>query len=406
MKALISSFVLCLFIFTSCITINEGDPKTDSSEMDIAYEQSSVENVNIPKEVKGNDLSEGESFSARLNQKPLKTHEFRDARTGLVVSSTEYPASWTVISKPTYTIDQKIPVFLIQTSGPNNLKSFNTPFRFYISYQNPQTYQFMHHSSVASMHRPMVSNQQLMQEEVTPRMEKSGFRFIKNIRLSKTENYLQQKLRNESGGQIQMDILATVWENNEGQKALATVGKLYMQQSLSFMDTMTMWMYSTDYTFVDAEHLDETITAFEDALLSSKENPQWKQYMAQLSQQRAQKAARDHQIRMRDRNAAFAAHQKKMQGIWAAQDANHASFMNRNFGPGSGATQQNFVNMINEEETVYNPLNGQNYQVNAFSNQTWMDSDGNTIQNNDLFYTPNGDINLNNREWVQVGNQN
>ena len=60
--------------------------------------------------------------------------------------------------------------------------------------------------------------------------------------------------------------------------------------------------------------------------------------------------------------------------------------------------------MINEEETVYNPLDGKNYQVNAFSTQNWMDSNGNLIQNNDLFYTPNGDINLNNREWTKVNN--
>ncbi|MFK7812179.1 MAG: hypothetical protein AB8B59_06770, partial [Maribacter sp.] len=85
-------------------------------------------------------------------------------------------------------------------------------------------------------------------------------------------------------------------------------------------------------------------------------------------------------------------------------DANHASFMNRTFGPGSDASQRRVVNMINEEETVYNPLNGNNYQVNAQSTQNWMDSDGNLIQNDDLFYTPNGDINLNNREWTKVNN--
>ena len=93
-----------------------------------------------------------------------------------------------------------------------------------------------------------------------------------------------------------------------------------------------------------------------------------------------------------------------MRAISAAQDANHASFMNRNFGAGSDTGQRQFLNTINEQETVYNPLTGNNYQVNAGSTEYWMDSDGNYIKNNDLFYTPNGDINLNNREWVKVGN--
>jgi len=341
-------------------------------------------------------------FFDSFSKKKLKPHQFRDARTGLVVSSSNYPPDWKVISKPNYTIDQKLPVFLTQIQGPHNLKSFNTPMNVHISYQNPQTYQFMHKATTANLHRAMVSNQQIIEEEVLPRMQNSGFKFAGNISLPKSENYLNQKISAESGGQVQLDLLATVWENGTGQKALATVGKIYMQQPLSYIDTMTLWMYSIDYTFVDEERFAQTISALENALISSKENQQWKQYVAQLKQMRAQKAAQQHQTNMRNRQAAFNAHQQKMKGIWAAQDANHASFMNRTFGSGSSTSHQNFVNMINEEETVYNPLNGKDYQIEAGSTQYWMDSEGNYIQNNDLFYNPNGDINLENREWTKV----
>ena len=57
---------------------------------------------------------------------------------------------------------------------------------------------------------------------------------------------------------------------------------------------------------------------------------------------------------------------------------------------------------MQQQQVDAKQMDGKNYQVNAFSSQTWMDSDGNAIQNDDLFYTPNGDINLNNREWVKV----
>lgn len=418
MRTTLFTFFLGLTLFNSCITINK-DPENENrpyyeeeeryldEEYDIAYENEPSEEPNFENEEGFSEEihqhnPKKDSFLDNFGESGMKTHEFRDARTGLVVNSTEYPASWKVISKPTYTIDQKLPVFLIQTTGPNNLKSFNTPIKVHISYQNPQTYHFMENSSIRNMHRAMVANQHILKEEVAPRMEKSGFKFVKNIRLYKTENYLKGKIRTESNGQVQVDLLATVWENNKGQKALVSVGKIYMQQPLSFIDTMTMWMYSTDYTFIDAGHFDETIAAFENALINSKENPKWKQYVAQLSQQRAQIAAQKARTGRINRERAFAAHQRKMKGIWAAQDANHASFMNRNFGSGSSTSQRNFVNMINEEETVYNPLNGTNYQVNASSTQNWMDSEGNLIQNDDLFYTPNGDINLNNREWVNV----
>jgi hypothetical protein len=251
------------------------------------------------------------------------------------------------------------------------------------------------------MHRPIQSNEQIVDSEVRGRMEKSGFRYTGNIERPTAKRYLEQKIK-ETGGNFQMEITNTVWENENGQKALASVTKIYLQQTLSSIDEMIMWFYGVDYTFVDAPYFDQTLNQFENVLVSTKENPQWQQYVQQLNQQRMQIAQQQHQQRMRNNQAAFDAHQQKMKGIYAAQDANHAAFMNRNFGSGSDVGQQQTINMIHEEETVYNPLTGQNYQVEAGSTEYWMDSNGNYIQNNDLFYTPNGDINLNNREWVKV----
>ena len=407
MKTTAIHLIFLLTLISACRNNNTTQTDTDFDYYDNEYDEGYTTDSNFENEAnniaKSYETEAKSGFFEKLSSKKLKTHYFRDARTGLVVSSADYPSNWEVISKPNYTMDQKLPVFLTQIQGPNNLKSFNTPIRIHVSYQNPQTYQFMKNSYGANLHRAMVSNQRIIEEEVLPRMQNTGFKFIENIRLPKLENYLREKIRAESGGQVRLEMVATVWKNNTGQKALATVGKLYMQQPLSIIDTMTIWMYSTDYMFVDENHFSETISAFENALINSKENPEWKQYVAQLNQLRAQKAAVQREINMRNRQAAFEAHQRKMRGIWAAQDANHASFMNRTFGSGSDTSQRNFVNMINEEETVYNPLDGKNYQVNAGSTEYWMDSEGNYIKNDDLFYNPNGDINLNNREWTKVG---
>ena len=348
---------------------------------------------------------EKEGFFERLTNKPLKTHEFRDARTGMVVNSAQYPSNWNVISRPIYTMDQKLPLFLTQIEGPNNLKTFNTPIKFYLHYQNPQMNEYMRQSPMSSMLRFETSSQQLMKEEVHSRMQKSGFTLVGEKSMPRAEKYIKNEISKSGIQNVTMDVLATEWKNSNGQRALTTIAKIAMVQPL-LNDAMTGWFYGIDYVFVDENKFESVLDQLMDALESTQENPQWKQYVTQLNQQRNQERMRQSQIahnnRMAARQASFNAHQKKMQGIWAAQDANHASFMNRNFGAGSNASQQSFVNMINEEETVYNPLNGKNYQVNAFSTQNWMDSDGNLIQNNDLFYTPNGDINLNNRQWVKV----
>ncbi len=398
MKPIITFSLLLSLTVTACMNRQHAEHENyydeDYYEHETSYEEDFMEASNDP-------TSENSGLFQNFQRKALKTHRFIDARTGLVISTAEYPSDWEVISKPSYTLDQKIPVFLVQAQGPNNLKTFNTPIKVHISYDNPQTYQFMAQSSIAQMHRPLASNYQIIQEEVQQRMQTSGFQYLNDLKLNKSETYFKQKIA-QNGGNVHLDLLATVWENQNGQKALVSVGKIAMRQPLSVVDNMTLWLYSVEYVFVDADVFDTTVAQLENAIVSGKETAQWKQYMAQLNQQRMRESAFRHQQNMANRQAAFNAHQQKMQGIWAAQDANHASFMNRNFGAGSSASQQNFINMINEEETVYNPLNGKNYQVNAFSTQNWMDSDGNLIQNNDLFYTPNGDINLNNREWVKV----
>ena len=357
---------------------------------------------------------EGEPLTNAFSSKPLqstskKIHSLRDARTGLIVNSAPYPSSWKVISKPYYTMDQKIPSFLIEIQGPNHLMTFNTPTKFFASYQNPQMAQIMNQYGYGNMTRNIVSNEQLFKEEVDERMKNSGFSFVKQRNMPKEESFLRQRMQAKGFGQADLEYTASEWKNDKGQKALARIIKIAMHQTLAGSENMMIWFYNTDYIFVDEDHFEDTLNELLTSSMKIEDNPQWEQYMQQLKQQRAyenqqrmQIAGQQHQQRMNAQTAAFNAHQEKMKGIWAAQDANHAAFMNRNFGVGSDTSQKQFINMINEQETVYNPLTGNNYQVDAGSTEYWMDSEGNYIKNEDLFYTPNGDINLNDREWVKV----
>ena len=360
----------------------------------------------------GEDLKEDKGWFSRLTSKRTgyKTHELRDARTGLVVSTTKFPSDWNIISKPVYTIDQKVPNFLIQVEGPNNLKSFNTPTKLYLNYQDPQVNQMVRYGNpeLGKMLRPEVSSVQLVEQEVKQRMAQSGFTYVGKRQIPKLEAYATNQLNANGGQGAQMELYTTQWKNNTGQSAIATVTKIAMVQPMGSM-TFKIWTYTLDYIFADDHALEDAIDTMVNATVESTENPKWEQYMSQLAQQRQRESVAQmkrsnaaHRQNMASRQAAFDAHQQKMKGIWAAQDANHASFMNRNFGAGSDVGQKQFVNMINEQETVYNPLTNKNYQVNAGSTEYWMDSNGNYIQNNDLFYTPNGDINLNNRDWVKV----
>ncbi len=64
--------------------------------------------------------------------------------------------------------------------------------------------------------------------------------------------------------------------------------------------------------------------------------------------------------------------------------------------------QQQFNNYLRDEETVTNPYDGQQYQVESGADQYWMNRDGQSIQSNDAFYNPNADNEFNYQEWMEV----
>jgi hypothetical protein len=61
-----------------------------------------------------------------------------------------------------------------------------------------------------------------------------------------------------------------------------------------------------------------------------------------------------------------------------------------------------FINSINEVETVTNPYDGQQYQIDSGANQTWMNADGEYIPSDDAFYDPNADYDTGYQNWQEV----
>ena len=340
-----------------------------------------------------------------------KPHDFKDEKTGLTVYSIEYPSTWKVLSRSTYESDRDLPSFQYRIQGPSGLNAFNGPNKNYVSYSNPQMQQLSQMNGTKNI-RPLISIQQLIQQDIAPAMAQKGFRYEGVRPLPQLERFYKQKVTENALAPAQPELIATVWRNDQGKKALVTIGRVNYRQQLSQYGTQDIWFYSTDYLIADADSFDNVVSETVQAQLGVRENPQWKNHSNRIITQRTQVAQRQstiaHNNRMAQQQASFNAHQERMRTLNATQDANHASFMNRNFGSAStspsysGGGQQDFLNMINEEETVYNPGDGQNYQIESGAKETWMDSDGSYIKSDDLFYDPNADNNLNQGEWSKV----
>ncbi len=419
MKVNILFILVALALTASCGNRNSNNTNFD----DEFFEEYLDEDGEFDEEAFFEDYPDGPpaekmAYSEKKNQKKsglkglfgkrTRTHSFRDPKSGLVVKNYEYPADWKVISRAMYDLSPQLPNFLIQIEGPDGLKAFNTPVKYHVIYSDPNLRAYLP-ESVRRMHRREVSVQQLAREEVDQRMQKTGFRFVETRPTTEYENYVRQKLREDGNGNQRLEMYSTLWTNDQGLSGIATITKLALDMPLTANSYCTLWLYATDYTFAEDQHVDDIQDKIVQTVINSTETAEWKQYIqaVKLQQQKqneelSRQSAIAHQNRMNARWASFNAHQQRMAGVSAAMDANHASFMNRNFGAGSSTGQRDFVNMIHGEETVYNPMNGKSYQIQHGAKQSWMDSEGNLIQNNDLFYTPNGDINLNNREWAKV----
>lgn len=333
-----------------------------------------------------------------------QTYDFKDPKSGLTVYSVEYPSSWKILTKPTYESDRDFPFFLYQIQGPDGIKAFNTPLKTFISYSNPQMAQYAKMDGQQNL-RPLLPIETLVQQDIEPAMRKQGFTYEGIKRLPELERMYQQKVTENAQVPVQAELHPTVWVNATGQKVLVTIGRINYRQQMPSYGTIDAWYYAVDYVISEAENFDEVIEEFSNAQLGIKENPQWKSHSNQIIAQRTEIARRqsaiNHQNNMAQQQASFNAHQQRMKTLNSAQDASHASFMNRTFGAGSSTSQTSAVNTIWEEETVSHP-NGNSYQVEAGAKEYWMDGDGNYIKSDDLFYNPNGDMNINNIEWTKV----
>ncbi len=332
--------------------------------------------------------------------KTMKKHQYKDAHTGMVVYSKQYPSDWKVVSMASYKYDKALPGFSYQIQGPGGIKAFNSMHEAYTYFDNQELNRTM--GAYGMQIRPIPQISALMRREFFPKMQSQGFKYLGEEMATDKKQFIIQKLRKQGLSNVDLEVLTTKWTNDKGQKALVDLALIKFYSPDPYGGQMTSWVYGADYLVADSGHLDTAYGALNTALRSEAENPEWARYKNLLMQRRQQQSAVDHQRRMQASQAQFQSHQQYMKGQYAASDARHNAYMQRLRGTdGSDAGHQGFINNIRDEETVNHP-NGQQYQVEGYAKNYWMDSEGNYIKSDDLFYSPNGDINLNNKEWTKL----
>lgn len=313
--------------------------------------------------------------------KQTKTHAFQDLQSGLVVSTKEYPSNWEVISKAVYKNGYFVPGFAYQMQGPGNVQAFNNAFGdVYTIYGNPQTNQYMR--QVGERIRPVGNIDMILEHGFAPRMTEKGYRFSRSRSSNSLEQLIRQKFAHYGITNFDMDIRSTEWVNGKGQTGLMNLVLYRFYSRDMYGDLVTSWTYSVDFVFADTPLLDDAYAAILNGSRSERDNPQWLQYKNRKTRELQQASMQNHRAQMLAQRRAF--------------EANNRIVANRNASSDRG--QASFINFLRDEQTV-SSSDGATYQVEGYAREYWMDGQGNYIKSNDLFYNPNGDLNLNHKEW-------
>ena len=361
--------------------------------------------------------SEGVAPVKKTTDPGRKTYRVKDPKTGIVMTTQQYPADWEVVIKPYYTFDDKTPLVRYYIKGPNGINLFNNNPKPYFSVPDTPTGQMLKQYGTGLEFRRLAPVSQVVKREIVPRMQREGFSYASRMVMEDVKRYTQGKIREGGVNNARTECIGTIWKNAKGEKAMAIITHVAMPQPLSPQEMAHVWIYNIDYIFANAEVFENTVEEYKKSVFTSRDNPEWKQLLAQRraeakrkEAEAMQRSAWDHQNRMRNREAAFQAHQAKIRGINQAMDASHNNFMSNlrststSAGIGSSSDHNRFINMIREEETVYRS-DGQQYQVESGYDDYYIDDYGNTINSNDPFFDAENNIYLEDTGWEKVEKQ-
>jgi hypothetical protein len=172
------------------------------------------------------------------------------------------------------------------------------------------------------------------------------------------------------------------------------------------------WYYHLQVLTAEKPAFEEAKKAFIYGLANTQDNPQqiaannaaaqqsWAQHNAN-EQQKANQSWAQHNARMQQNQAAFDQQQATHRSTVDAVNNSMMSTYNSQNASGDHM-QRDFINTMRGEETVNNPADGQQYQVESGANQYWMNNNNEYIPSNNTMFDPNADPNLWNQQWQEV----
>jgi len=373
---------LVLILTTGCGGNSENDPNDDAAygEFEFSDDQGT-----------GGDqfASDDQGVFSNTGNNNLTMHPVMDQKTGMVMYQMPLPASWGI--SPTASGDEPSIV------GPGGVKVFYRNGGSY-SYSNDPNTQRSYQQTGQQMRAPLEIGAYI-QQDLVPGMAKNGHKLIKQAplpQIAARNKAYSGKLFKAMPSQEHNFAMGTEWLNNEGEHLFMIVNMtIYQGQNDGY------WYASLQALTAEKSTYENAKMALINGLVNTQDNPQQIAAYNASEQQKANQSWSQHNSRMQQNQAAFDQQQATHRSTWDA--VNNASMNAYNDRSASqDRMQHQTINSIYEENTVTNSTNGQQYQVDAGSDQYWMNSSGEYIPSNDATYNPNTDPNVNNQTWEEA----
>ena len=239
--------------------------------------------------------------------------------------------------------------------------------------------------------RPPVSPDQLVQQDLAPKMRQKGWELIGMRGLPQVAQADQRGLDGMySVGQVRKVCQANVSEWRKGDDRIALVMHWFAFQS----PDMTNWGYRFTGAETKAANFQQEEMALVNSLASVRFDPAYFAAYAQSEQQKGNQSWAAHNQRMQQNQANFdrsqAAHRDMVNSV---NDAQMSTWRNNN--ASSDRMHDATIDMIRGEQNAYNPYTGQTGKVESGYQNYWVDQNGQYFGTNDVNYDPNV-----NGQWV------
>jgi hypothetical protein len=263
---------------------------------------------------------------------------------------------------------------------------------------NGQSVKFLGSKIYSDMQKRFNSIDDLIQQEIKPQIY-SNYRVDRIIPLKEiamkdatvTAKYFKLAPTNDLS-QVS-GIEATNMDN--GDRAIMIVH--FMSSQGSFGTNYMYWVHLLESKARDFEEA-KAITI--NALSTYQENDQAIARHNQKEQSKLAANDRAFQGKMKNRWDNFDASQARAKTYSDMMDSSHESYMDRSRASDYGQSRN--VDAILGQETVNNPFDGREVNMESGYDNYYMNTWGEYIGTNDQFYDPNMDSNINNQEWRKV----